>query len=94
MHNMLYLHLEHIFQILCFVDRASLYNLANPTRCTILFNIFIYFSSLRVSSIHVLIIRRILLYLFNTGMCHSVWVASGLLVGLKFQPADKTPPIE
>ena len=24
--------------------------------------------------------------------CHSVWMASGLLVGLKIQPADQTPP--
>jgi len=24
-----------------------------------------------------------LLYLCNTGICHSVWVASGLLIGLK-----------
>ena len=26
-----------------------------------------------------------LLYLCDTGICHSVWVASGLLVGLDFQ---------
>jgi len=26
-----------------------------------------------------------LLYLCDTGICHSVWVASGLLVGLKKQ---------
>jgi hypothetical protein len=54
----------------------------NPTRCTILFNICIYFSSLHVSGIHVPIIRRKLLYLCDTGICHCVWVASGLLVGL------------
>jgi len=42
-----------------------------PTRCAILFNIFIYFSSLHVSAIHVPIIRRKLLYLCDTGICHS-----------------------
>jgi hypothetical protein len=46
--------------------------------CTILFNIFIYFSSLNVLDLNVPIIRRKLLYLYDTGICHSVWVASGL----------------
>jgi len=50
----------------------------NPSRCTILFNIFIYFSSLHVSGIHVPIIRRKLLYLCGAGICHAVCVASGL----------------
>ena len=27
-------------------------------------------------------------------MCHSLLVASGLLVGVKLQPADQTPPIQ
>ena len=40
------------------------------------------------------IIRRKLLYLCDTGICHSIWVASGLLVGGKFQPADQKPPIQ
>ena len=53
----------------------------SPTRCTTLFNIFIYFSSLHISGIHVSIIRRKLLYLYETGICYSVWVASVLLVG-------------
>ena len=40
-----------------------------------------------------------LLYLCDTGICHSIWVASGLLVGLKLlkvsiQPADQTPLIQ
>ena len=35
----------------------------NKTRCTILFNMFIYFSSLNVSCIHVHTIRRKSLYL-------------------------------
>ena len=66
----------------------------NPTRCTILFNIFIYLSSLHVSGIHVPIIRRKLLYPCVTGTCNIVWVASGLLLGVKLQPADQTPPIQ
>ena len=66
----------------------------NPTSCTIHFNIFIYFSSLHVSGIHVPIIRRKLLYPCDIGICHSAWVASGLLVGLKIQPADQTPPMQ
>ena len=47
-----------------------------------MFNIFIYFSSLHVSGIYVPIIRRKLLYLCDTGICHSVCVVCGLLVGL------------
>ena len=43
---------------------------------------YIYLSSLHVSGNNVPIIRRKLLYLCDTGICHSVWVASGLLVGL------------
>ena len=66
----------------------------NPTRCTILFNICIYFSSIHVSGIHVPTIRRKFLYLCDTVICHSVWVASGLLVGFSIQPADQTPPTQ
>ena len=66
----------------------------SPTRCTILLNIYIYFSSLHVSGIHVPIIRRKLLYLCDTGICHSVWVATGLLIGFSIQPTDQTPPIQ
>jgi len=73
----------------------SLISQINPTRCTILVNIFVYFSSLRVSGIHVPIIRRKLLYPCDTGTCHSVRVASGLLVGLNLiQPVDQTPTIQ
>ena len=46
-------------------------------------NIFIYFCSLHVSGIQAPNIRRKLLYVCDTGICHSVWVASGLLVGLR-----------
>jgi len=37
------------------------------------------------------IIRRKLLYLSDTGICHSDWLTSGLLVGLKlrFNPTSK-----
>jgi len=48
---------------------------------------YIYFSSLHVSGIHVIIIRRKLLYLCDTGICQSVCVASGML-------ADQTPHIQ
>jgi len=41
-------------------------------------NIFIYVSSLHVSGIQVTIIRRESLYLCDSGICHSGWVASGL----------------
>ena len=34
------------------------------------------------------------MYLYDTGICHSVWMESGLLVGLKIQPADQTPSIQ
>ena len=52
-------------------------------------NIFIYTSSLHVAGIQVPIIRRKLLYLCDTGIFHSVWVASGPLVGL-FQSNQQT----
>ena len=75
---------------------ASLYNLAmNPTRCTILFNTFIYFSSLHVSGVHAPIIRRKLLYICGSGTCHFVWVSSGWIeTVVSIQPADQTPLIE
>jgi len=38
-------------------------------------NIFIYVSSLHVSGIQLPIIRQKSLYLCNTGICHSGWVA-------------------
>ena len=70
------------FYVLLTVN-PSLMSQINPTRCTILFNTFIYFSSLHVSGVHASIIRRKLLYLWDTVTCHSVCVASDLLVGLK-----------
>ena len=35
-----------------------------------------------------------LLYLYDTGICHSVWVGSGLLVGFEIQPADQTSNVQ
>ena len=46
-------------------------------------NIFIYVSSPHVSCIHVPILRRKSLYLCDTGICHSGWVASDLEVGFQ-----------
>ena len=77
----------HEFYVLLTVQPCIISQI-NPTRCTILCNIFIYFASVHVSSIHVPIIRRKLLYLCDTGIYHSVWMASGLLVGVSLQPAD------
>ena len=79
---------EFYLKFLYFFGRASLYNLVNKSKqVPILFNIFIYFSSLHVSGIPVPIIRRKLLYLCDTGICHSVWMVSGLLVG--FNPTSR-----
>jgi hypothetical protein len=54
----------------------------NPTRSIILLSIFIslLFTCLRQSCTHY---QEKLLYLCDTGICHSVWVASGLMVGVK-----------
>ena len=80
-HRIYYDARNHKHKIICFVDlHPCIISQINATRCTILFNIFIYFSSLHVSGIHVPISRRKLLYPCYTVMCHSVWVASGLLV--------------
>ena len=81
-----------IFYVLLTINPCIISQI-NRTRCTILFNIFICFSSVHVSDIHVPIIRRKLLYLYDTGICHSVCVASVLLVGF-IQPADQTPHIQ
>jgi hypothetical protein len=81
------------FCFLSFVDlRTCIISQITPTSCTILFNIFIYFSSLHVSGVCVPIIRRKLLYLCDTGICHSVWMASGLLVGLQSNQQTRRHP--
>jgi len=56
---------------------------------------FIYFTSVHVSGIRVPIIRRKFLYPCDTGIFHSVWVATGILVGLNsIEPAYQSPPTQ
>ena len=66
----------------CIISQIS------PTRCTILFNIFIYLCSLHVSGIHVPIIRRkiaVSLGHWYLSLCmRGVWSAGWISV----QPAD------
>ena len=64
------------FYILLTVHPCIIMHISS-TRCKILFNIFIYFSSLHVSAIHMPIIRRKLLYFCFTDICHCVWLESG-----------------
>ena len=59
----------------------------NPTRVTVLFNMFIYFCSLHVSGRPCAHHQEKLLYLCDTGTCHSLCVAPGLLVG--FNPTSR-----
>ena len=64
--------------------------LLSPTRCTVLLNIFtsllyMFRASMCPSSRETYCIHATLVF------CHSVWMPSGLLVGLKIQPADQTP---
>ena len=71
---------ETCVSILCFVDRSSLYNLfqMKPTRCTILFSIFIS-TFVHVSGNYVPIIRRIFsIYATLVFFTLYVWL-SGLL---------------
>ena len=46
-----------VYFMICW-PASRLISQINRTSCTILFNVFIYFSSLQVSSVHALIIRR------------------------------------
>ena len=64
----------------------------NPTRCTILFNIFIYFSSLHLLGTYVPIIRRKLLCLSDNDICHSVSVVYGQLVGFQSNQQNRRHP--
>jgi len=86
-----------ILFLLCFVDRASMYNLfqMRPSRCTLLLSIFIS-TSLHVSGIYVSIIRgtycnyvtlvisTLYGWLSATGIFYSVWVADSHPYRLKY----------
>ena len=52
------LHILELCNILCFVDRASLYNLVNKANSVHNFSQYVYFFSLRVSGDYVPIFRR------------------------------------
>jgi len=53
-----------------FLEEVARCNLADESNwCTILFNIFIYFSSLHVSGVHH---QEKITYLCDTGTCHSL----------------------
>ena len=58
--------------ILCFVDRASLYNLVN--KADLVHNFFSIFISLHVSGDYVEIIRRNNCLYATIGTCYSVWI--------------------
>ena len=60
-----------------------------PTRCTILFNIFIYFSSLRVSGFHAPIIRRnYCIYATLVFVTLYWWCLVSWLNWVSIKPAD------
>jgi hypothetical protein len=59
--------------ILCFVGRASLYNLVNKANLVHNFSLYVHFFSLHVSGDYVLIIRRNNCIYETLGICHSVW---------------------
>ena len=62
-----------ICTILCFVDRAFLYNLVNKANLVHNFSYYVYFFSLHVSGSYVPIIRRNNCICATLGICHSVW---------------------
>jgi hypothetical protein len=61
-------------RILCFVDCASLYNLANKANFVHYFSSYVYFISLHVSGGYIPIIRRNNSIYATLGICHSVWM--------------------
>ena len=63
-----------IKQILCFVDHASLYNLANIANLVHNSSQYVYFLSLHVSGNYVPIIRRNDCIYGTLRICHSVWM--------------------
>jgi hypothetical protein len=63
--------------ILCFVDRASLYNLVNKTNWCTIYSYYIYiYESLHVSGYYGPIIRRYNCVYGTLGTCYSVWTTS------------------
>ena len=78
-------------QLLCFGDRASLYNLVNKSKLCAQFilSIFIY-QSLRVSSDYVPIIRRNKCVYAILGTCYSVWMTVWYAGGDEFHSAYQT----
>jgi hypothetical protein len=60
--------------MLCFVDRASLYNLVNKTNLVHNPSLYVYFYSLCVSGTYAPIIRRNNCISTTPGICHSVWM--------------------
>jgi len=59
---------------LCFVDRASLYNLVNKANLVHNFSWYVYFFSLHVLGHYVSIVRRNNCIFVTFGICHSVWM--------------------
>jgi hypothetical protein len=60
--------------ILCFVDRASLYNLVNKTNMVHNFSLHVLFLFSTCFGRYVLIIGRIICINATPGICHSVWM--------------------
>jgi hypothetical protein len=60
------------FFFLCFVDRASLCNLANKANLVLSFSYYVYFFSLHVSGDYVPIIRRNNCIFATLGTCSSL----------------------
>jgi len=71
---------KHVFcnyiicRIVCFVNRAPLYNLVNKAKSVQNFSQYVYIFSLHVSGDYVPIIRRNNCIYVTLGICHSVWM--------------------
>ena len=63
------------YDILCFVDRASLYNLVNKTTWCTIYSWYIYiYQSLHVSDDYGPIIKRYNCVYATLSTCYSVWM--------------------
>ena len=60
--------------IVCFIDRASLYNVVNKANLPHNYSYYVYFFSLHVLGDYVPIIRRYNCICVTLGNCHSVWM--------------------